>query len=378
MWTAILLLLLLLIFSLFSYSTVNSILVESSRVRTPFLISRSKFFLVLSFLLFYILMAFRDISVGIDTETYSELYLEIANSEIFFSSRYELGYVLLNKFIGFLFPHSPQVFFMIVSIFVLYGYARFIFKYSYITWLSVLFFFLFEYFDLAINLTRQSIAMVLVLYAYDFLITRRKKAFFLLIIIAGLFHYTALLFAIAYIVNFIKFNRQNILYSFVLIFFVYVFAEYFVQLAFGSIGIYADYANTVYADGNVRLASILNALVILIFIVFTLLNKQTTKKYFESKLDYANGEKMFWLIMLGLLIWVASFYFNQLGRLARYFTVFSIVYIPNLLYLIKQTHIRKYFYWNLFFCCFAIFYYLTIVCFRPEWNGVYPYKFFFL
>ncbi len=378
MWTAILLLLLLLIFSLFSYSTVNSILVESSRVRTPFLISRSKFFLVLSFSLFYILMAFRDISVGIDTETYSELYLEIANSDIFLSSRYELGYVLLNKFIGYLFPHSPQVFFMIVSIFILYGYARFICKYSYITWLSVLFFFLFEYFDLGINLTRQSLAMVIVLYAYDFLIVRKKKYFFISIIIAGLFHYTAFLFVFAYTVNYIKLTKRNILLFFIIILLVYAFAEHFIQLAFGSIGIYAEYANTVYADGNVRLASILNALVVLLFVMFTFMNRKVVGKYFKSESDYANGEKMFWLIMLGLLIWVASFYFNQLGRLARYFTVFSIVYIPNLLYFIKQVETKKYFYWSLFFVCFATSYYLIIVCFRPEWSGVYPYKFFFL
>lgn len=378
MEVAVLLIFLLVSISLFCYFTVDDIpdRGDSRLKQKHYYINRNKFFLFLSFSLFYIIMAFRDISVGIDTETYSELYLTIANTDSWLFPRYETGYVLLNRIIGFIFPHSPQMFIVIISFIVLCGYVRFIYKYSYIPWLSVLFFFLFEYFDQSINLTRQGIAMVILLHAFDFLITRKTKSFFICVLCAGLFHYTALFFILAYIVNYIRFSKSNIIIFFCVAFLVALCSEYIIHFVFASVGVYADYANTVYADGNVRLASILHAIVILSFIIFTLIHISSARKYFET--DSNGGREMFWLLMLGLLIWIASFQFNLLGRLAQYFTVYLIVFVPNLLFYIKKKNQLQFMFWELVLIAYGLCYYLIIVRYRPEWNGVYPYKFFFI
>lgn len=380
MFTAALLLIILIFFSFICYYSESPILVKDgeAKLNGHFYVKRKTFYLILSFFLIFLIMGLRDISVGIDTETYTKLYLEIAQESGFPSLRYEVGYVLFNKIIGFFFPSSPQIFFLIIALFISWGYANFISKFSRIEWISVLLFFLLEYFDLSINLTRQGIAIIIILFAFKFLVYRKLRFFLLSVLVAGFFHYTAFLFLPAYLMNYLDFSKKNVLLFFAGSLFLLIFSKYIIQWAFANISIYAGYTNTVYADGNVRLASILNAAVIFSIIALALLNISSVKNYFENDIIPNSGKIMFWLTMCGFFIWIASFQFNQLGRLARYFTVFSIIFIPNLLYSIKEKHPRKYFFWCSLVIIMAICYYFVIVLFRPEWSGVYPYKFFFL
>ena len=81
------------------------------------------------------------------------------------------------------------------------------------------------------------------------------------------------------------------------------------------------------------------------------------------------------LIMIGSIFWALSVNFSTIGRVAMYFDVFSIVFIPNAIYSIKSSKSKV-----LIVIMTVMFFsvkYFVISYFRPGWAGVYPYNFFF-
>lgn len=73
--------------------------------------NKDKLFISISFIMFFILSAFRSENIGNDTFSYISLFERIANKNDFsqFTSGYETGYVYLNKLISTINPH-PQFF----------------------------------------------------------------------------------------------------------------------------------------------------------------------------------------------------------------------------------------------------------------------------
>ncbi len=341
----------------------------------------SKIFLFVVFGMFYLLLAFRDASVGIDTETYIDLFLSVgaSNNMWNFIPRYEIGYILLNKCISWIFPHSPHVFLAVVAFIIIWGYTRFIYKYSTNVWLTTFFFLVFEYLDLSANLFRQSLALVFLLYAYDYLCQNKKWHYVFYVLLATSFHYTAITFFVAFFLRKVRLSTKNIHLSLLVILLGALSAEHAISWAFSSISLYSNYENSVYAEGGVRLASVLNSLVVCFFAIFVLKYKSliTQKNIsccskFLSVNDYT---LMYWLVMCGLLLWIMSFPFNQLGRLARYYTFFVVTLVPNVLSLVSIRKKQQYVWWIVLYLFLGVSYYLTIVFYRPNWNGFYPYSF---
>ena len=61
-----------------------------------------------------------------------------------------------------------------------------------------LLFLVFEYLDLSANLFRQSLALVFLLYAYDYLCQNKKWHYVFYVLLATSFHYTAITFFVAF------------------------------------------------------------------------------------------------------------------------------------------------------------------------------------
>ncbi|EGP5338668.1 EpsG family protein, partial [Enterococcus faecium] len=66
--------------------------------------------------------------------------------------------------------------------------------------------------------------------------------------------------------------------------------------------------------------------------------------------------------------------FNLFDRISDFFLINLIVYLPNQLAKIKNT--KKIIFYMYLFLAFFMLYYLTIIIFKPEWNKVYPYLFY--
>ena len=79
---------------------------------------------------------------------------------------------------------------------------------------------------------------------------------------------------------------------------------------------------------------------------------------------------MLFFVFLGALIIFISFKFNLLDRIASYFTVFSIVLIPNSINNMRLKHTRI-----LMIVLVVIGFFMNQFIkqiYRPEWNKIYP------
>lgn len=167
--------------------------------------TNNKIIFYFSLSVFTILVGFRGLNVGVDTEGYYFIYEDIGTNG--YHGYPEVLYGYLNYFFyqcGFSFflfqwgmsiltlifiskvvrRNSPHLNF---SLFVLY--ASFFIFYS-------------------MNVTRQLLAVAIVLYAYSLLYNGKKKLFVLWVLIAFLFHYSAIISLVAILLQKIEVNKK--------------------------------------------------------------------------------------------------------------------------------------------------------------------------
>jgi hypothetical protein len=342
---------------------------------------KDKLFLMLTFGVFLFLSAFRASFVGNDTDSYLNLFYLISgsdNSEVF-TSRYEVGYVYLNKLISY-FSANPQAILIVTSCIILLGFSRFIYKNSNYIWLSVFLFFILRYFDATMNTLRFNIALVIILYSYYFIKRKKMLVFILFTLIASLFHITAIIFLLAYPISRLKFNIKTIVVLTVTGFILFSGFSVILQKVIEIFPRYQYYIGSHYLDGNIRLASIMNILVSLFMLTIGIITKYHKPNYNKDSKMYADnskyndGEIMLLLVVMGSFIDILSLKFNLLDRVGTYFQVFVLVYLPNAIKQMKDS--KKALLMVIIIIFILVTYAITIQIVRPEWNRIYPFGFF--
>ncbi|CAG9355494.1 EpsG family protein [Clostridium perfringens] len=322
---------------------------------------------VFSFLAF--ISMFRASFIGNDTIQYLNIFENLKFYEIKdFKGRYELGYIFLNKLILNISDNS-QLILIITSFFIIFSYSRFIYKYSNNIWLSMLLYFCLGYFGNSMNIIRQEMAIAILFFAYDFLIRRKFLKFVVIVFIASLFHQLSIIFIIAYPISKLKLNFNTILvFLSVTILGVLLFNPILSMLM--KFTKYNYYLDSVYLDGEIRLASVLNIMILIITLIFGLI---INKYYNVYKFDNCVRIMTLFLLM-GTVISIISLRFNLLDRVANYFSVFIIIYLPNIVDKIKNKWISSLF--IVIITTLFVAYFLTVQYLKPDWNSIYPYYFF--
>lgn len=165
-------------------------------------------FLVCAFLLLGSLSAFRY-SVGTDYSfVYAPSFEEVLADPVgfgFSDSRFEPGFILLEKVIAYFFQNYQMLF--IVTGYLSIGLFMFCYwKYSSDVVLSVLLFLLLSEFYCTMNFMRQSLAGVIALFALHFIKKRKFLPFLIFIILAAMFHKSAILLIPIFFLCMIPFN----------------------------------------------------------------------------------------------------------------------------------------------------------------------------
>lgn len=343
---------------------------------------KTKFYIILNFFLFTILSGFRSENVGNDTSAYIGVFNNISSSGDIsrYTWRFELGYLYLNKLLSLVSSNS-QTIIIGTSIIIMAGFARFIYLYSEQKWLSIYLFFTIGYFAMSMNTIRLNIAMVILLFSYDFLKNRKLIKFVLVVLLASLFHRTAIVFLLAWPITKLSYNYRTILVATISSIGLYLGFPRILPFFFNIFPTYQYYLGSELLDGNIRTASIMNLLVGLAivllgsFVHFNNIRKDTTLKAIGTEQEKDNNdESMLLLLITGVSITFISFNFNILDRVGEYFAVFSIVYLPNTLNRLRDRNLRVLIYYIVVILFFA--YSITIIIMRPEWNTIYPYSFF--
>lgn len=349
--------------------------------------SKQTAFVYITFGLFLILATLRSESIGNDTKTYIDLFNNMNTLEdlSFYAKRYEIGFLYLVRIIKYI-NNNPQLFIILTSSFVLLGIAKLIVKYSNNPWMSVFLFYTLGYFSMSMNTIRLNIAIVICLYSYKYLVSRKYIFFILYLFIAYLFHKTAIIFLFALPLTCLKISKRMWIGVIASSLIFYINFSFILNRLFTFFPIYSYYEGSTYLDGEIRLASIIKFFVGFVIIAISIYldkNNQSTEANqirkckksrlteFEIEINRSNFQQF---VMFGVIIIFLSFKFSLLSRVSDYFMIFSIIVLPNAILKIKNNSFRIV--TNIIIIYLFFIYFTLIQVYRPYWNNVFPFEFF--
>jgi len=358
--------------SVYVLNTMLTIIWESIFLRGNNRKNRKAFTFIVS-LQMILLSGLRHISIGADTWNYKGNFYEVINPAFdqyyswkvlflkfiqLFSQTYssrDLGYALFTKLFATFIPNF-RVFLFAIAIFVCTGLARFLNKYSADIAVSYV---LFQAFILPFMLLtgiRQTIAMgLIVFWGYDFVKDKKILKYFILCLVASLFHFTALVMIPFYFIcNYPREIKFRYFISIVISILIIVFNRKL--LRFLPLGLYSFYEESAGGQG---LRFVLFMFFILLWMAYL------RSRYFIPKLlekDILNFE---YGTILAELFVVSSLIVGIFFRIGYYYLLYMICYFPLLIRCFgkKCNLLIKY-----IFYVFALIYILT--------KGG-PYAFFF-
>lgn len=334
--------------------------------------------LVLLMLIVFIRSALRSYMVGNDTEVYLHINSWVSDynslKDLLLSSltlTVEHGYLALNWICLKIFGHYQSVI-VTSSIIIYWGYFRFFKRHSCALLLSFAVFFFLGYSDNCMNIIRQCIATVITLYSYEFIVQKQKRKFILTVIIAFLFHKSAIIFLPAWWICHFAFNRKTVIITLLSSIGLLILLRRGSYLLFSMMGGYANYMSDDYEySAGGKIAPLIN--MIMYATIFWFCNKQihTAEKRGVSIIVIEDLKRMRNLLWVAICFLVLSLANALIFRMAMYYYVFVIALLPNAIHLSKNRG-----FWSFIIFALLALYYIVTVTFKPEWNLVYPYTFF--
>ena len=260
-----------------------------------------------------------------------------------------------------------QWFIGIVALFVMISVARFVYRYSPSPVQSFLYYFGLLYYTMMFSTLKQSVAMAFILFAFDGIMEQKPIRFLLMVWLASLFHFPALVFLPAYWIANMRLGKTYLIFLAALFAFTYLYREQLLDWM-------TDAYDTVITDTGRRFFAN-KVIVMLVIIVAALVIRPPS----EEDRVY-NGL----LMILGVAAAIQTFstYNNTFERLADYYFQFAIVFLPMVfediktpwryltdLELVTIRRVGPY-----LFGAFAIWRFLNSTVHDPT---IYPYQFYF-
>ena len=328
---------------------------------------------VLSAILF-VIMAFRGKDLGNDTENYIILFDQLAalNSPIEYvrESATETAYLLYCWILSRVIPDA-RILFFVSALFIVGSLGRFANKHVNNVGLFYSILVGMMQFDFLLSGIRQSIALAILFWAFDFLLERKTLPYYVLCTLATMFHTSALLFFLIYPLFSHKIMERKGSFLFNAVLFAAAFGSGFVMdkiltLVIRFLPKYSYYVGTELLDGKPRLAVFLEILIfLLLFIVPSVVWKEPAKD-----LRRRNAGRQ--MSMLNLLIILIAANAVALMRFSPLFAFFAIMYYCNETERVKARITDRI--WLIMFTLVAFYMYgmVRVVFKTPEWQSTYP------
>lgn len=354
-------------FFYFSLLTINTTKEKNGIYHKSLKVSAKKFFL---FNVIFITIVISSLRLPVsDTVLYKSFFDTISNTNSFITDIYfEPGYQIINKLTSLI--CDDFIFFLFfINIFIWICFASFLKRYSlnliYSFWLLLFL----GYFDQTFNLLRQYMAMAILLYSYKYVVNRSFGKFVVMTFIAMSFHASAIIFILTYFIyNFkIKKTSSNIFIYLFLCAILFLLSNYIFKLL--ELTPYAGYLTSKtwgVQEEVVKIAPIMNFCILFIIIACYWIYNKFNDKTLNS---------IFTIVIIGSFMTILSFKFTPIGRVASYFSIFSVILLTNTIAQICNKR-KRFLLYSFFFIIFLIKY-IIVAYFRPDWASVYPYKFFF-
>lgn len=314
-------------------------------------------------IIMFIFTALRD-GIGVDTLTYQEIFKTISNNEI--DGLYiESGYIYLNKFVS-IFSNSYVLVQILTTGICLYFTYRFIsdniqIKYHGIAFIVLLCSTL--YLSYYCSGVRQGIATSICLFSTKQIINRRFIKFIILIIIASLFHKSALIFLPAYFVYKKKMSTKHLILLLILSYISAPLIKQIFDIAIMQVtGHYMGYA-TMFNEG----ANSKTGIGVIIRMTFWL--TILFLAHYGTSNNSTNKNILINLFVVGICLYLMFRYVDILNRFNDYYLSYVIVVFTFAVESFNKPS-RKFFYIYSFLILIALF--ISFVLFANE--SFIPYK----
>lgn len=183
-----------------------------------------------------------------------------------------------------------------------------------------------------LSLLRQGVAVSLVFYSYTFIKQRKLFKFILTVIIASLFHKTALLILPIYFFYNIKINRSLYVAMFIIgLFFDNIFIKLVTKYNIPLISKYRAYVIEVIGEGGTKL-----------FYIILLIGAVILFLTFIDKKFYKKNSFLISMTLIGVFIYCSLISLGHLGpRMSTYFLIYILYLIPEIERSFKKVGINK-------------------------------------
>ncbi|MEE0726752.1 MAG: EpsG family protein, partial [Clostridium saudiense] len=171
----------------------------------------NKKYLICAFLPLILIAGLRSENVGIDTKQFTDAFKTIVKMDpsSFGKLRYEYGFSYLCWVLGKL-SIEPKILIFSTSFFINFSVARFIYKNSENIPFSTVLYILCNFFFSYMNIMRQAIAIAIILWGYEYLKKNKYIRFCIFVMIASLFHGSAILALIFIFLKKFEYNKYFI------------------------------------------------------------------------------------------------------------------------------------------------------------------------
>lgn len=280
------------------------------------------YFILIS-LMMVAVIGLRDVTIGIDTVNYCNTFNNLSNVSWSYLSNNKLtepGYsficILFNKL-----NLNFHVFLIFMAFLYIIPVSYIIFKYSKSPCFSYILFIAFGLFTFSMSTIRQTMAMSLVLIAFIFMQKRKLIPFIVTVLLAATFHMTAVVFLPAYFLNRLKLSKKILLILFSIGILLIVFKEQ-IRLVLNS-NARLSYKG-IETGGNLMYIFLLGTVIIGLL--------------FGNVLDEKNKNNapFFYMLVAAIIIFPITQFNPTVMRLYFYYSIFMIIYIPNMLWEIKD------------------------------------------
>ncbi|MEM1484926.1 EpsG family protein [Oscillospiraceae bacterium PP1C4] len=177
--------------------------------------NRDIIFLCMVSVAMIVMSSLRADTVGVDYKPYAEYFQTVCQNDFAFLFsdaniyRTEPGYGVLNYMIS-LFSHNTYLFMGVASILIVGLRAIAIYKYSSSIWISMFVFVSFGFFGYSLCTLRQEIAISIALFAIKYLQDKKPIPYFLIVILAAMFHKSLWILIPIYFIAHIPLNWKSL------------------------------------------------------------------------------------------------------------------------------------------------------------------------
>ncbi len=327
---------------------------------------RKRLFVITAFAVLFVVCAFRDDGLGIDTLNYMRKYTKLSCYSFgdifssFYSERVEIGFALLNKVLSLFFA-SPRTIIVASAFLFCVGAGHFVYRYADDALTMVILIACSGTYLYTFNIIRQMIACAILMNAWGLLTEKRYKASFVLFALSATFHVTSLIFALVYVFYFMRERKKAVTVTLVVGSLLALNYRPILRLlgTFISSFSYLDNSQQRVSAGGIWAVWGIEMTIILLYLFYYYfaekpLGKRTLGKLRHSPVGVSSVESMCIPVYASLYI-VFSFIgtlFNYMDRFGVYFLPFSMLLLLQFGNRIKEQspHVYRVYYIGLHVC----------------------------